>query len=75
MRSRTVTTLDGVESDPTLSPDGTQIAFIWKRALHVKPVNSGEPRRMLPTYSGRPGPPMANGLPRFATPISRDITH
>ena len=46
MRFRQVTRLDGVERDPSLSPDGSQVAFIWNNDLYVKAVNSGEPRRL-----------------------------
>ena len=47
-----VTTFPGYESDPSLSPDGSQIAFSWtgpdgnNRDLYVKVVGAGEPIRI-----------------------------
>jgi Tol biopolymer transport system component/DNA-binding winged helix-turn-helix (wHTH) protein len=37
--SQVVTALKGAESSPTLSPDGTQVAFVWQGDLYVQPVN------------------------------------
>jgi Tol biopolymer transport system component/DNA-binding winged helix-turn-helix (wHTH) protein len=45
-----VTSFPGVEADPDLSPDGTQVVFAWQRDtednlnLYVMSVDSGEPR-------------------------------
>jgi Tol biopolymer transport system component/DNA-binding winged helix-turn-helix (wHTH) protein len=50
--SRPVTSLDGVESDPALSFDGSQIAFIWRNALYVKPIDSGQPRKVADNVFG-----------------------
>jgi Tol biopolymer transport system component/DNA-binding winged helix-turn-helix (wHTH) protein len=39
LRSHVVTALRGAESSPTLSPDGTQVAYVWQGNLYVQPVN------------------------------------
>lgn len=41
LRSHHVTSLPGAESAPTLSRDGTHVAFIWRGNLYVQPVNVG----------------------------------
>jgi Tol biopolymer transport system component/serine/threonine protein kinase len=48
-KTRPLTTYPGVETDPALSPDGRQVAFIWRGEsgdvpnLYVKLVEGGEP--------------------------------
>lgn len=49
-----VTRLAGQETQPALSPDGTQVAFIWQQDAHqppglwVQPVSDASPRRLSP---------------------------
>lgn len=49
------TSLEGSETDPAFSPDGSQIAFTWTRegnsSIYVKPIGPGEPRRVT-SYDG-----------------------
>ena len=52
MRKVTLTTYPGSEIQPTLSPDGRQIAFAWNGPqadnfdIYVKMIDSGEPLRL-----------------------------
>lgn len=47
-----LTTLEGIETDPSLSPDGSQVAFAWNGPaqdnfdIYVKVVGAGEPLRL-----------------------------
>ncbi len=57
-----VTNYAGVESQPALSPDGTQVAFVWtglddaNQSIYVKHVDGEDPRR-LTTDSREHGTP------------------
>ncbi|MBC7927672.1 MAG: PD40 domain-containing protein [Bryobacteraceae bacterium] len=49
-----LTSLPGQELDPSISPDGRQVAFIWDRNggdfdLYVIPAEGGEPRQLTAT--------------------------
>jgi Tol biopolymer transport system component/DNA-binding winged helix-turn-helix (wHTH) protein len=41
-----LTTYPGAEGYPTLSPDGSQVAFSWEGDLYVKLVGPGDPHRL-----------------------------
>ena len=57
-RKVTLTTYQGIETDPSLSPDGKQVAFVWNGEangpmnLYIKLVDTGEPLRL--TRSAEP---------------------
>lgn len=57
-----VTSFQGVEADPDLSPDGNQIAFAWQRDtednldVYVMSVDSGEPRLLAATPANEQSP-------------------
>jgi len=52
LRATALTTLPGVESDPSLSPDGNHVAFTWSGAraenqdLYVRQIGAGSPLRL-----------------------------
>ncbi|AMY10727.1 Transcriptional regulatory protein QseB [Luteitalea pratensis] len=58
----TLTAYEGMESSPSLSPDGSQVAFVWSGAtptqqdIYVKLVGPGEPVR-LTTHPARDDSP------------------
>ena len=59
---RALTSIEGFEIDPALSPDGTKIAYIWRRSenlpgdLFVRSLDSNDPLQLTDTeaFEGHP---------------------